>query len=195
MNEKTNPRGNYYEVVKTPIKSSRWLDADINANRIIKITNPSQINPISGRPISYKFAPMATQLLLADKDSLQAQRALFAQHHVWVTKHKDGELYAAGRYTLQSTREEGGLADMVKRNDNTENEDIVVWATFGLTHNPRVEDWPVMPVEIHELKLRPSDFWHENPGIDLPTNKNEASRLANGDSCCSTNGTNGTNGH
>ncbi|KAK5949990.1 hypothetical protein OHC33_008951 [Knufia fluminis] len=195
MNEKTNPRGNYYEVIKTPVKNSRWLDADVASNRVVKITNPSKTNPISGRPVSYKFAPMTTQLLLADKNSVQAQRALFAQHHVWVTKHTDGELYAAGRYTLQSTREEGGLADMVERNDNTENEDIVVWATFGLTHNPRVEDWPVMPVEIHELKLRPADFWHENPGIDLPTNKNEASRLANGDSCCSTNGANGTNGH
>lgn len=195
MNEKTNPRGNYYEVVKTPMKSSQWLDADISKNRVVKIANPSSMNPISGRPVSYKFSPMATQLLLADKDSVQAQRALFAQHHVWVTKHQDGELYAAGRYTLQSTREEGGVADMVARNDSIEDEDIVVWATFGLTHNPRVEDWPVMPVEIHELKLRPGDFWTENPGIDLPTNRNEASRLANGDSCCSTNGMNGTNGH
>lgn len=195
MDDKTNPRGNYYEVVKTPIKSSQWLDADISKNRIVKITNPNSLNPISGRPVSYKFAPMATQLLLADPDSIQAQRALFAQHHVWITKHQDGELYAAGRYTLQSTREHGGVADMVARNDATDNEDIVVWATFGLTHNPRVEDWPVMPVEIHELKLRPGDFWTENPGIDLPTNRNEASRLANGDSCCSTNGTNGVNGH
>ncbi|KAK5102297.1 hypothetical protein LTR70_000082 [Exophiala xenobiotica] len=195
MNDKTNPRGNYYEVIKTPIKNSRWLDADIASNRVVKIQNTSKTNPISGRPVGYKFAPMATQLLLADKNSVQAQRALFAQHHVWVTKHQDGELYAAGRYTLQSTREEGGLADMVARNDNTENEDIVVWATFGLTHNPRVEDWPVMPVEIHELKIRPADFWHENPAIDLPTNKNQASRLANGDSCCSTNGADGANGH
>lgn len=204
MNEQTNPRGNYYEVVKKPITESSWLDADISTNRIVKIINPSKINPISGRPVSYKFAPMPTQLLLADPDSIQAQRALFAQHHVWVTKHTDGELYAAGRYTLQSTREHGGLADMIARKDNVENEDIVIWATFGLTHNPRVEDWPVMPVEIHELKLRPGDFFTENPGIDLPTKKNEASVLTNGngESCCATNGhtnghsngTNGTNG-
>lgn len=188
MNDTTNPRGNYYEVVKTPVTTSQAIDADIQKNRVIKITNPSSINPISQRPVSYKFAPMATQLLLADPNSVQAKRALFAAHHVWITKHKDGEHYAAGRYTLQSTREVGGVADMVARKENTENEDIVIWATFGLTHNPRVEDWPVMPVEIHELKLRPADFWHENPGIDLPTKKNDASVLANGDSCCSTNG-------
>ena len=44
MNEKTNPRGNYYEVVKTPITESSWLDADISKNRIVKIINPSKIN-------------------------------------------------------------------------------------------------------------------------------------------------------
>lgn len=89
---------------------------------------------------------------------------------------------------------------MVARKDKVENEDIVIWATFGLTHNPRVEDWPVMPVEIHELKLRPGDFFTENPGIDLPTKKNESSVLTNGNGeCCATNGhtnghSNGTNG-
>jgi Cu2+-containing amine oxidase len=28
---------------------------------------------------------------------------------------------------------------MADRKDNIENEDIVVWHTFGLTHNPRIE--------------------------------------------------------
>lgn len=188
MNPETNPRGNYYEVRKTPITTSSCFDADITTNRTFKIINTSKINRISQRPVGYKFQPMPTQLLLADPESVQAKRALFAQHHVWVTKHKDGELYAAGRHTLQSTREVGGVADMIARKDNIDNEDIVVWAVFGLTHNPRVEDWPVMPVEIHDLKIRPADFFEENPGINLPTNKNEASVLADGKaSCCSTN--------
>ena len=189
-NDKTNPYGNYYEVRKTPVTTTGYIDADIQKNRVVKITNQSKLNPISQRPVSYKFAPMATQLLLADPDTVQAKRALFAQHHVWFTKHRDGEHYAAGRYTLQSTLEVGGVSDMAARNESIDDEDLVIWACFGLTHNPRVEDWPVMPVEIHELKLRPADFWHENPGIDLPTSKNESSVLANGGSCCSTNGTN-----
>ncbi|KAK4910633.1 hypothetical protein LTR66_017416 [Elasticomyces elasticus] len=198
MNKDTNPRGNYYEVKKTPVTTSSWHDADITKNRVVKIINPSKTNRISQRPIGYKFTPMPTQLLLADPESLQAQRALFAQHHIWVTKHKDGELYAAGRYTLQSTREHGGVADMVARKDDVENGDPVIWSIFGLTHNPRVEDWPVMPVEIHELKIRPCDFFEENPGIDLPSKRNETSVLVNnggGQECCGTNGTNGVNGH
>lgn len=205
MNPETNPRGNYYRVSKTPVTQSTYLDADISKNRVVKLQNDSVTNPVSGRPVGYKLTPMPTQLLLADPDSVQAQRALFAQHHIWITRHRDGELYAAGRYTLQSMLEQGGVADMVARAEPTQNEDIVVWAVFGLTHNPRVEDWPVMPVEIHELKLRPADFCAENPAIDLPTRRNETSVLANGTSCCSTatattngahatNGTNGVNG-
>jgi len=67
--------------------------------------------------------------------------AQFAQHHVWVTKHRDGELWAGGEFTNQSQTEVDGVADVVARNENVENEDVVVWITFGHTHNPRVEDW------------------------------------------------------
>ena len=49
------------------------------------------------------------------------------------------ELYAGGRFTLQSTKEVGGVADAVARGDSVEDEDVVVWSVFGLTHNPRVE--------------------------------------------------------
>ena len=110
------------------------------------MVNRTKTNPISGKPVGYKFTPSATQLLLADPDSIQSTRALFAQHHVWVTKQRDGELYAAGRYTLQSQNEIGGVADAVKRDEQLEDEDVIVWNVFGLTHNPRVEDWPVMSV-------------------------------------------------
>jgi len=70
--------------------------------------------------------------------------AQFAQHHVWVTKYKDRELWAGGEFTNQSKNEVDGVGDAVARNESVENSDVVVWNTFGLTHNPRVEDWPVM---------------------------------------------------
>lgn len=61
---------------------------------------------------------------------------------------------------------------------------------FGLTHNPRVEDWPVMPVEIFQLHFKPSDFFEANPSIDVPSNNNLTSVLdkqgkgEEKDSCC-----------
>ena len=144
MDANTNPNGNRYEVRKMPIATSRGMDVDPLAGRTFKIQNLDQRNPISGKPVGYKVIPPATQKLLAAPNSIQSNRALFAQHHVWVTKYRDQELYAAGRYTLQSRHEKGGVADAVKRNDNTMQEDVVFWNVFSLTHNPRVEDWPVM---------------------------------------------------
>jgi primary-amine oxidase len=195
MNPETNPRGNYYEVRRTPIKKASWADAEPRNNRVFKIVNESKTNPISGKPVGFKLVPPATQLLLADPESIQAQRALFAQHHVWVTKYKDDELYAGGRYTLQSRKEVGGVADAVERGDDVENQDVVVWSVFGLTHNPRVEDWPVMPVEIHQINLRPVDFFSSNPSLDVPSNKNLESKLVvNGNGVNGVHG-NGVNGH
>ncbi|KAK6379061.1 hypothetical protein LTS17_006765 [Exophiala oligosperma] len=144
MNATTNPAGNGYKVVRTPITRSSWADASPLTNRIFKITNPSIKNPISGKPVSYKLTPPPTQLLLADTRSVQAKRAAFAQHHVWVSKYRDDELWANGPFPFQSTGEIGGVLDMVSRGENVENDDVVVWSVFGLTHNPRVEDWPVM---------------------------------------------------
>ena len=46
--------------------------------------------------------------------------------------------------------------------------DLVVWYTFGQTHVPRLEDWPVMPVSSIGFLLRPDGFFDRNPALDLP---------------------------
>ncbi|KAF2263842.1 copper amine oxidase-like protein [Lojkania enalia] len=181
----TNPNGNFYEVRKTTVNRSGGLDAAPQHNRVFKIINSSKRNLVSGNPVAYKFTPPPTQKLLAAPGSIQAQRALFANHHVWVTKYKDNELYAAGRFTLQSQQEVDGVHDMAKRNDGVVDEDIVIWNSFGLTHNPRVEDWPVMPVDIFHVNFRPADFFTANPAIDVPSGKNNSSVLV-GKDCCKT---------
>jgi primary-amine oxidase len=144
MDARTNPNGNFYEVRETKITTSVGVDAAPQNNRCFKIQNLNSINPISGKPVGYKIIPPPTQKLLADPNSIQAKRALFTQHHMWVTKYRDDELYAGGRYTMQSVVEKDGVFDAAARNDDVLDTDIVVWNVFGLTHNPRVEDWPVM---------------------------------------------------
>jgi primary-amine oxidase len=183
MNPTTNPRGNYYEVRKTPFETAAWADAEPRLNRVFKIVNENVKNPVSGNSVGYKLVPPATQLLLADPASVQAQRAQFAQHHLWVTAYKDDELFAGGRFTMQSRKEVDGVSDAVARGDNTRDTDVVVWSVFGLTHNPRVEDWPVMPCEIHQVHLRPADFFSANPSIDVPPSSNKAS-VEVPKSCC-----------
>ncbi|CAG8950627.1 hypothetical protein HYFRA_00002836 [Hymenoscyphus fraxineus] len=172
-----NPAGNFYEIIQTPVTKSQGFDAAPHNNRIVRIINPNKTNPISGKPVSYKFQPPPTQKLLAQPGSIQSRRAQFTNHHVWVTKYRDNELYAAGRYTLQSQDEVNGVSDAAKRGDNVENTDLVLWSVFGLTHNPRVEDWPVMPVEIFQLHFKPGDFFGGNPSIDVPSQRNLASVL------------------
>jgi primary-amine oxidase len=182
MDRRTNPMGNLYEVRQTQITTSQGLDAAPFNNRVFKVQNLNKRNPITGKPVGYKITPPPTQLLLADPNSVQAKRARFGQHHFWVTKYKDHELYAGGRYTLQSKIEVGGVGDAADRCDDVLNQDIVLWSVFGLTHNPRNEDWPVMPVEMLQLHITPSDFFTANPAIDVPGNKDIGSRLTSG--CC-----------
>ena len=46
-----------------------------------------------------------------------------------------------------------------------------MWHTFGSTHVPRPEDWPVMPVEYCGFELKPDGFFDRNPAINLPPNE------------------------
>ena len=47
-------------------------------------------------------------------------------------------------------------------------QDVVVWHTFGVTHFPRPEDWPVMPVDRAGFVMKPFGFFDENPALDVP---------------------------
>ncbi|PGH04892.1 hypothetical protein AJ80_08441 [Polytolypa hystricis UAMH7299] len=189
LDPEINPFGNAYQVVSQPVKKSGAFDASPSTNLVVKLSNTNVRNPISGRPVSYNFVPPATQLILADPRSIAAQRAKFAKHHVWVTSYKEGELFAGGKFTNQSQAERGGLADAIARDDDTEDSDVVLWSVFGLTHNPRVEDWPVMPIEKIELHFRPADFFDRNPALDVPGVRNMTSVLADGNgTCCAASG-------
>ena len=39
---------------------------------------------------------------------------------------------------------------------------------FGLTHFPRLEDWPVMPVDYAGFILAPGGLPDRNPTLDVP---------------------------
>jgi primary-amine oxidase len=65
MSKEFNPYGSGYEVRQTPITNSKFFDASPTTNLTVKMTNPSKINPVSGKPVAYKFIPSPSQLLLA----------------------------------------------------------------------------------------------------------------------------------
>lgn len=176
--DEENPHGNAWRVVKTPFEKSTFADAAPEKNRVFKIVNENKLNRISGNPVGFKLTPQPSQLLLAGKNSVVRRRARFAEHHIWVTRYRDGDLWAGGKWTNQSLEEMDGVSDYAARNEDVRNQDIVVWHTFGMTHNPRVEDFPVMPVEVITVSLKPADFFEFNPALDVPQSTQEFNRSA-----------------
>jgi primary-amine oxidase len=62
----------------------------------------------------------------------------------------DTQLHPAGRHVPQTSGEPSqGLPAWIAANPSAslDNEDVVLWHTFGLTHFPSPEDFPVMPAE------------------------------------------------
>ena len=163
-----NPHGTMFRTVATPLRreSEAQRLTDASKSRTWKVTNPEVRNRM-GQPVAYKLLPGATSAMLASADSAFGQRAGFARHNLWVTAHDPDELAAAGEFTNQHPGG-AGLPAYVARDRALENTDIVLWHTFGLTHVPRPEDWPVMPVEYCGFTLLPVGFFERNPALDVP---------------------------
>ncbi|RBQ83023.1 hypothetical protein VDGD_03348 [Verticillium dahliae] len=186
--EDCNPFGVGYTTRSQVIEKETGLDLDFRTNRVVKIVNEAKKNAITGTPIGFKLLPCYSQLLLAHPKSYHARRSEYAAHAVWVTRHDDEELFPAGRHTMQSLGGEG-IASWIaaRRHDEARswvrNEDIVLWHTFGSTHNPRIEDWPVMPCEKMIVGLKPVNFFDGNPALDVAvsTQERNCSVLIKGD--------------
>ena len=170
-----NPHGVGYTVEETVVENSCGLDIDYEANRTFKIQNVAVRNPVNGKPVAYKIHVPPFQKMLADPDSFHHKRAEFADHNLYVTKYRDGELYAGGKYTNQS-RGGAGVRAWANRRENVKDADLVIYIQFGLQHATRIEDFPVMPVEIIKVALKPANFFDKNPAIDVPPSNQEFNR-------------------
>ncbi|KAK0649345.1 copper amine oxidase [Cercophora newfieldiana] len=177
-----NPHGVGYALTSTPILTSGGFDTAPAHNRTFKITNPSVLNPVNASPVGYKIMVPPMQPILAGPTSFHYKRAEFADRAVYATKYRDGELYAGGLYTNQS-RGGQGVRSWAGRGDGLEGGDAVVWVQFGINHVPRVEDFPVMPMEMLRVMLRPVNFFEKNPAGDVPESGQGANKsvLVGGD--------------
>lgn len=134
--------------------------------RVWSVRNPARRNAL-GQFSSYLLVPGGNAVPYIAPASQVRQRARFVDHHLWVTRHRPGELYAAGDYPNQS-RGGDGLPMWTAGDATIENQDVVLWYTMGVTHIPRPEEWPVMPVAHIGFKLMPAGFFHRNPALDVP---------------------------
>jgi primary-amine oxidase len=140
--------------------------ADSQSSRHWRIENRRVHNRL-GVPVAYKLVPGPTPTLLAHPESSVGRRARFATRNLWVTPFERGERRAAGEFPNQHAGE-AGLPAWAARDRSLVDEDVVLWHTFGITHFPRPEDWPVMPVEYTGFSLVPVGFFERNPALDLP---------------------------
>jgi primary-amine oxidase len=163
-----NPYGNAFTRTATRLtrESEGARDADNSVGRVWRISNPGKTNRL-GQPVAYVLRPEGQPALLADETSSIARRAAFATKHLWVTRQHPDERYPAGENVNQHPGG-AGLPAFVADDESIDGEDIVVWHTFGSTHFPRVEDWPVMPVDRCGFALRPAGFFDRNPTLDVP---------------------------
>jgi primary-amine oxidase len=163
-----NPSGIGFTQIVTRLtdEASAARLADNSKNRVWLVSNPSVKNRLGGAT-GYVLYPEGRPVLLADSDSDIYKRAEFASKNLWVTPYSPDENYPAGDF-VNMNNGGAGMPAWRAGNRNVDDTDIVVWHTFGLTHFPRIEDWPVMPVDTAGFVLKPHGFFGRNPTLDIP---------------------------
>ncbi|GAB3559656.1 primary-amine oxidase [Spelaeicoccus albus] len=163
-----NPYGNAF--TKSVTRLARESDgvrlADNAHGRVWQIVNPGKLNA-HHKPVAYELRPEGKPTLMADQGSSISKRAAFATKHLWVTQCDETERFPSGTYVNQNPGN-GTIVDWVGADRDIDNADIVVWHSFGMTHFPRPEDWPIMPVDTCGFTLTPSGFFDQNPTLDVP---------------------------
>lgn len=163
-----NPFGNAFTWTETPLRTEHEAQrvADTSVARVWEVRSASRTNYI-GKPTAYHLIPQPTALLMADPASSVAARAGFATKHLWGTAYDEDERWPAGRYP-NAHAGGAGLPAYTADDRAIDGEDLVLWHTFGLTHIPRPEDWPIMPVDYAGFWFKPYGFLDVNPAMDVP---------------------------
>ncbi|MCV7472709.1 primary-amine oxidase [Micrococcus luteus] len=163
-----NPRGNAFTRRRTVLATEQQAqrDADMAVGRTWVVESSEHTNRL-GAPVGYKLHPEGLPTLMAAEGSSIHRRATFASKALWVSQYHEDERYPTGDFPNQHGGG-AGLPEWTAADRNVDGEDLVVWHTFGLTHFPRVEDWPIMPVDQVGFRLRPEGFFDRSPVLDVP---------------------------
>ena len=163
-----NPHGNAFTRRRTQLTSELGArrSADGSLGRVWELANTGKRNVV-GAPVAYTLFAEGQPTLAAAPDASISQRAAFATDHVWVTRFAEDERYPTGDFVNQSVGLPG-LPQYVAADRSLDQQDVVLWHSFGLTHFPRVEDWPIMPVDTTGFTLKPTGFFDANPALDVP---------------------------
>jgi primary-amine oxidase len=163
-----NPFNNAFHVQATRLEREKQSRANlcVETARTWKIVNEHVKNAV-GDPVGYKFFPGDNSVPYASREAWWRRRAGFVNHHVWITPYREEEKHAGGDYPNQSSGGDG-LIKWTEQDRAIADTDVVLWYTFGHTHLPRPEDYPVMPTAYIGFMLKPNGFFDLNPANDVP---------------------------
>jgi primary-amine oxidase len=133
------------------------------------VVNASVKNAL-GQPSSYVLMPGENAVPYSLPGSYLSGVGAFVQRHLWATPYAAAEMYGAGTY-VRDGRPTDGLVKWTAADRSIDNEDLVLWYTVGITHVPRVEDWPIMNTHRAGFTLMPAGFFSKNPALDVPETK------------------------
>nr|GME13232.1 copper methylamine oxidase-like isoform X3 [Ipomoea batatas] len=164
-----NVHNNAFYPEETLLRSELQAMRDCNPSsaRHWIVRNTRTLNR-TGQPTGYKLMPGPNCLPMAGSEAMFLRRAAFLKHNLWVTQYAAGEDFPGGEFPNQNPRVGEGLASWVKQDRSLEETDIVMWYVFGITHVPRLEDYPVMPVQHIGFMLQPHGFFNCSPAMDVP---------------------------
>ena len=169
--DEANPFENAFRARATNLATEKQAATHLNLEtmRTWRIVSSTAKNAV-GDPTAYKFFPGDNAFPLASRNAWWRKRAGFVNNHVWVTPYRAEEKYAAGDFPNQSQGGDG-LEKWVGADRAIADTDVVFWYTFGHTHVPRPEDYPVMPTTYIGFLLKPNGFFDQNPANDVPPSK------------------------
>jgi len=192
-----NPYNSAFFATETLLNTEQEAKRNVNgaSGRYWKVVNPHSFNR-NGQMCGYKLVPGGSNPVpFANDNSKIVKRAGFLKHNLWVTPFDQREMYPAGNYPFQKEILDG-LEHWAMANRNIVDTDVVLWHTFGLTHVPRTEDWPIMPTEYVGFALKPFNFFTCSPAMDVPPPKKVTTRnhiISNNNNTNNTNTNNSNN--
>ncbi|KAG0150116.1 hypothetical protein CROQUDRAFT_38837 [Cronartium quercuum f. sp. fusiforme G11] len=143
------------EVLKTTAKGAQDYDHAYDRSWTI-------INPVNNFSSECKNQPK----LVPKKDSMIGKRAPFTKHDLFVTPYSPDQYYPSGKHVPGTTKApEDSLENWLKGDKNIDNEDIVIYLTYGVNHLPTPEQFPIMSAEVLTVNFKPSGFFKNNPSL------------------------------
>jgi primary-amine oxidase len=162
-----NPCGNIFREYNTILETEKTAQRDHDFNKARKwiVANQSSRTEL-GHIRSYELCPYPMARPFSNPKSRIGKRALYLQHNLFVTKYRDDEFYAMGKYPVEKPRDQG-LSKYICNDEKIVNTDVVLWYVSGLAHPPTVEQYPVMIADTLSVKFAPHNFFSENPMLDV----------------------------